>query len=381
MKRRDLLTYSAGLALLQACGGGNSNDNDTSLRKYQTALDKLTSDFRNFQAVPGVSAALVRGASDISSAAGVRRLDKPDAVKVDDAFHIGSNVKSMLSMIAARAVELGEIRWNSTIADAIPMLANKAGAYAAVTLEQLLDMRGGLPGFLVQSEIATLPIYTGSLSEQRLSSTQYILSLPPAAAPGNSYVYSNASYLIAATMLEQTTKKPFEVLIQERVFTPLGLSATIGWPGSSNSNAPWGHLFTNGVFSAIDPNAPETAFPEVFSPAGNVSMSVVQFAKYLRAHLQALRGEPALGVSRSSYEKLHTKVAANEAGFAFGWVEKKDKQGATLDWFYGSTDIFGCYALLQPSKNRAVAIMVNGEKPPFDGALDAIAFKILELLD
>jgi CubicO group peptidase (beta-lactamase class C family) len=111
-------------------------------------------------------------------------------------------------------------------------------------------------------------------------------------------------------------------------------------------------------------------------------MAVRDYAKYLRANLSALRGETPQVISRASYDRLHRAIAGNDFGYALGWAtDGKDKQGQQLDYHYGSTDIFGCFALLQPTKNRAVAVMVNGEKPPFEEPISALSYAILALLD
>jgi D-alanyl-D-alanine carboxypeptidase len=371
-------------APLYLYGCGDARDIISALTGKQDRLDQLAVDFLKATGVPGVALSLLNSQAELVSVKGLRSIERSDSLTDADSFHIGSNAKSMLAMIAARSVELGEIQWDTPILKAWPSLASfSLPAYASVTFEELLAMRAGFPTLLTLPEVVEIvPIFPGSLSQQRLLTTQFLLSQEPVATPKKFFNYSNANYVVAATLLEQLTGKSFETLILERVFQPLGLTASLGWPGLTSAAAPLGHFFQEGKFRALSANDPLSTFPEVFSPGGNVSLNIRQYAKYLRAHLTALSTGPSLGLTSSSYLKLHTQVADNDFGYALGWTtNQKDSKGQQIDQHYGSTDIFGCYALLQPKKNRAVAVMVNGETPNFEGPLSTLANKILSLLD
>ena len=65
----------------------------------------------------------------------------------NDVFHIGSDTKSMTATLTAMLIEEGKLRWDTTIADVFPELKGKMDKqYEAVTVEQLLTHRGGVPG-------------------------------------------------------------------------------------------------------------------------------------------------------------------------------------------------------------------------------------------
>jgi D-alanyl-D-alanine carboxypeptidase len=166
------------------------------------------------------------------------------------------------------------------------------------------------------------------------------------------------------------------------VFSPLEIEASIGWPGQANPSSPYGHYFIDGRFVVFSPDEPQAQFRPALTPAGNISMSVANYTKYLRAHLTALRGQAPKALNLASYERMHRAITGTEFGYALGWAtDGKDKQGRTLDYHYGSTDVFGCFALLQPNRDRAVAVMVNGEKPPFEQPISDLAYGILQLLE
>ena len=65
----------------------------------------------------------------------------------NDVFHIGSCTKSMTATLTAMLIEEGKLRWDTTIAEVFPELKGKMDQqYEAVTVEQLLKHRGGVPG-------------------------------------------------------------------------------------------------------------------------------------------------------------------------------------------------------------------------------------------
>ncbi len=388
MHRRTFLSSSILLGsslALYGCGGGSDTPAGApSLAPKQAALDQLVSEFLTKNGVPGVSVALLNTREEIVSVSGVRVLGQPAKVLASDAFHVGSNAKSMLAMLIMRSVELGELRLETPIYDLVPQLRSTGkAAYAGVTLEQLLSHRAGIEPLLVVQDIQeTLPPFEGSAADQRKQTLNFLTAREPVAQPGASFVYSNGGYAVAAAVLEAVTGKTYERLIEERLFSPLGIKGFVGWPGQASATAPYGHLFTDGAFTPLAPDAPIAEFRPGLTPAGNVSMNVIEYAKYLRAHLSALRGEPAKALTNASYQRLHRAIPGTQFGYALGWsTDGKDKQLQPADYHYGSTDIFGCFAIVQPAKNRAVAVMVNGEKPPFDEPISALSYAILALLD
>src|SRR5690348_4658515 len=80
------------------------------------------------------------------AAVGVRKFGDPAAVTTNDMFHIGSCTKPMTATLTAMLIEEGKLHWNTTIAELFPELAGRMDKqYGAVTVEQLLTHRGGVP--------------------------------------------------------------------------------------------------------------------------------------------------------------------------------------------------------------------------------------------
>ncbi len=79
-------------------------------------------------------------------AVGLRRAGSDVAATTGDKFHIGSCTKSRTATLAAMLVEEGKLTWQTKLADVLPELAGSMHPdYRAVTLEQLLAHRAGVP--------------------------------------------------------------------------------------------------------------------------------------------------------------------------------------------------------------------------------------------
>ena len=93
-------------------------------------------------------------------------------------------------------------------------------------------------------------------------------------------------------MLRAATGLGWADLLRQRVAQPLGLSLFMGEPMRAGSQQPAGHEILDGRLQPLPlAEAPERVWLEVLDPAGAVSLTVEEDARWLQWHLQALRGE------------------------------------------------------------------------------------------
>ncbi|VXC96205.1 Penicillin-binding protein [Oceanicaulis sp. 350] len=286
--------------------------------------------------------------------AGVRSQDAPDQVTSDDLWHVGSNTKAMTATLAARLVEAGVIDWDTTLGEALSDLGLEIRAeFGPATLADLLHHRSGLPANL--GRFSTIR-FLGSddsrdVQEDRLRYAEIILAQEPA-QPRSAFVYSNAGYVIAALMMEQVAGQPYETLMREEVFSPLGMDSA-GWgpPGEVGANdQPRGH--GAGLFGGLSAREPDERAdnPPVLNSAGRAHMTLDDVLDFLQAHLAAEDG-PYL--SARSWETLHRPVG--EEAYAMGWgVTAEGALGHS-----GSNTMWLIRARIDPVQGRAAAAVVN----------------------
>jgi CubicO group peptidase (beta-lactamase class C family) len=176
--------------------------------------------------------------------------------------------------------------------------------------------------------------------------------MPPEGAIGTSFLYPNGGFVIAAMLAEQRTGKPWEQLMAEEVFTPLGLaSAGFGPPPAPDASTPAqpvGHRNALlGGQAVAHGAAPEDDSPAVLGPAGRVHMALSDLTAFGLAHARGLAGSPDAPrdyLPAASWSILHTPPAGSD--YAIGWIRRPDG----TSWHNGSNTLF--YA--EMSVNRAM---------------------------
>ena len=296
----------------------------------------------------------VNGIVDVATN-GVRKVGGTAAVKESDLFHLGSMTKAMTATMLSTLVQEGKLSWDMTMAQAFPAIASVMDSrYRDVTLEQLLTHTSGLPRYTTDLEWASIPPFTGTPAQQRQAFAQMLLTRPPI-GPAGIYRYSNAGYAVAAAIAERVTDKTWEQLMQQRVFGPLKIRAAYGWPLLSGDGEPWGHRIKNGV---VTPHNPSDHYrvPTVLVPAGDVSMSILDYSVFARLHLAGLENIDGSVLSAADIQRLHQPVLA----YSCGWHEELI-DGVPTSWHRGTCDTFDTFVLLQPSRDIGVIIFTNAD--------------------
>lgn len=354
---------------------------DTPLKSSPTVA-ALLEVVRQKHSVPAMVGAIVTdaGLQEIG-ATGVREVGKPDTVTIHDLFHLGSCTKAMTATLAAVLVERGKLRWSTTLGETFPELREQMDpAYREVTLEWLLQNRGGMPTALDAGGVwGRLWSFTGSPQEARLLLVREVTQRKPAAAPGTKVIYSNAGFSAAGAMLERITGTAWEELVQRELFTPLGMTTVgFGAPGTAEKlDQPRGHKAGWFRYTAIQPAPTGADNPPAIAPAGRVHCSFADWAKFVSLHLRGARAargllqqdaggdgtsaEPKLGAAAllppAAFKKLHAPCAAGEE-YAMGWVSA-ERWGTDAFWHNGSNTFWYVLTWVAPEKNFAVLIGTN----------------------
>jgi len=336
----------------------SSLDSPTIPENLNSLLDPILKKYD----LPGLAAAIVtsKGLSAVG-AVGVRKYGTDTPVTIDDQFHLGSDTKAMTATMLATLVEEGKISWNTTLEQVFPELSLKMNpAYRKVTLEQLLGHRAGFsdeswPKGKDFGDMYKLP---GTPREQRAAYVGMVLTEPPVSEPGSKFLYSNRSYAVAGAMAEKVANDSWENLMQKRIFQPLGMqSCGFGAMGSSGKiDQPWQHTLILFMHRKIEPG-PQADNPPVIGPAGTVHCSVVDWGRFVTAHLRGEKGEPGI-LKPETFKRLHTPASGGD--YAFGWlvVDRPWAGGRALN-HAGSNTMNYAVVWMAPAKDFAVLVMTN----------------------
>jgi CubicO group peptidase (beta-lactamase class C family) len=369
-------------------------------RAQQGELDTYLETVRQQHALPALAAAVVRqGAVVAAGAVGVRALGTDVPVTIDDRFHLGSDTKAMTATLAGMMVEEGKLRWDSTIGEILGgKVQGMNPALAAVTLEQLLSHTSGIP--TDNEEIANIyfnvDAFDFNTDDLRVKALEAWKTNQPEAPPGAPFQYSNLGYMIAGAMIETAAGQPWEELIYERVFEPLGLATAGLGPQATfgKLDAPVGHRMADDVPTATAPVGGSSSVtpmpwgaaadaPPVLGPAGIAHMSILDFAKWAGWNAGEGKRGPAL-VKPETLKRIHqqhVEIAIENpppgtpttGGYAMGWgLAGMSWADAPLLTHNGSNGMNLAKVTLDTANDFGVVAATNIGGPGADAALNQV---------
>jgi CubicO group peptidase (beta-lactamase class C family) len=273
--------------------------------------------------IPGLAAASADVNGLIAVAAdGVRSRGTDSPVMLNDSFHLGSCTKAMTATLLAMLVAEGQLQWTTTVGEVFTELEDGMDPqWQAVTLESLLQHRGGAPANLDANGLwGRLWMRVGTPTAQRMVLVEGVVTHPPQVVSGSKYVYSNAGYAIAGAMAERVTGQSWEELMRTKVFGPLKMtSAGFGAPGTPDVvDQPRGHTEDG---EPVLPG-PKGDNPPAIGPAGTVHCSIGDWTRFVQLHMEAASiRSPSLDFAEEPFNRLHNPVIApSDPTYAMGWM-------------------------------------------------------------
>lgn len=335
-----------------------------------TDLEDLARRIVESAKVPAMGVATWKDGKSEVGVSGLRKAGAEEKVQRGDLWLIGSIGKPMTSSLVATYIEEGKLNWDSKLGDVLKDIPMR-DEYKAVTVEQLMQHIAGIPQDMRFTGLDVARIM-GDLKDPvaiRAAYMKDILSRAPIGKPGEKMAYSNAGYSILGHIAERLGKKPFPILIKERLFDPLGMSTAIcGYPGEAGmpggANQPSGHFE---MPSGPRPGRIGRDLVDITVPAGGgFACSVEDLAKFGVWHLRGILGEKTPVLRSETIKRLHTTLPRTAGGerYASGWVLDGD-----MHTHNGSDGTFNAEIALFPEKKLVVVGIANMgfEKAPTPG--------------
>ncbi len=324
-----------------------------------------------------VCAAYKDGQLVAASATGWLSHDHPIPVTVESQYHLGSCTKAMTAVLMGMLVERGDIGWETSIADALPGITDEVhDAFGSLTIRHLLGHRAGIAESQSQG-LLTMPWILASASpalperQQRRAIAEAILRSGPQIEGGDdgAFLYSNLGYILAGVIIEEKFDKPWEVVMIEEIYEPLGMtSAGFGPPGEvGKATQPMGHIKRDEWKSLPlieGERLPDN--PANYGPAGTAHASIVDWGKFVADFEQGLEGKGAL-LKQETYEQIASDP--DDDGYALGWatMQRDWARGAVLT-HAGSNTYW--YAVTWVAPETDLVLLAASNMPP-DAAAEA----------
>jgi CubicO group peptidase (beta-lactamase class C family) len=313
--------------------------------------------------VPGAGIALVRS-HGIEWAGGIGLADRDAGVPVtaDTHFRVGSISKTFVAIALVLQYEDGEMELDATVRDLAPniRIENPWEASDPVTVRHLLQHTAGFDDMHFNEMYNVRHPADWSLAD--------VLARNPASRrvrwrPGTRMSYSNPGYAVAGYVLEQVTKKPYETVIEERIFKPLAM--TTSRFTLTEADYP---LLAKGYDERGGPPVP---YSQIYlRPAGNLHSSPAELAAFVRMLLNWGEIEGGDLVVDPEYlsnmERPETTLAA-KAGLLYGYgsgIASQSVAGYIVLGHGGGIEGFSSIYGYSVSRDAGYVILLNATYAP-----------------
>ncbi|TCK38945.1 CubicO group peptidase (beta-lactamase class C family) [Paraburkholderia sp. BL8N3] len=382
--RRRFLGAALCGGVLAACGSSDDANTDPvpapvpdkQINDAIAQLDTLSARRMASTGVPGMAVAVVRGSQTVyAKGFGVRSLNAPAPVDADTVFQLASVSKGVGATVVATQVEKGNVSWDTPVRAHLPWFTLSDPAVSeAVTVADLYSHRSGLPdhaGDLLED--------MGYDQRQVLERLRY-LKLEPFR---KTYLYTNFGLTAAAESVAVASGVDWATLSETAIYRPLGMTSTSSRYADfvARPNRAVGHVKLDGKW-LVGPGT----MPDAQSPAGGVSSSVNDMAKWLAMIL----GNGAVAGRRIVDEKALMPALSRQnlsspahdgrpdGYYGFGFNVGTTEAGRVS---YNHSGAFGVGAAtvftIVPSTGVAIVVLTNGY--PF-GVPETLAAQFFDLV-
>ncbi|MBL8581679.1 MAG: beta-lactamase family protein, partial [Rhizobiaceae bacterium] len=324
------------------------------LPKLQQMAQKAVDD----GGVPGLSIAVVfQDELVYLKGFGLREAGKSDVVDGDTVFQIASLSKPISSTVVAALVGEGLVSWDSRIAELDPSFALK-DAYPTqqLTVRDLFNHRSGLPGSAGDD--------LEDIGYGREEVMRRLRLVTPSSSFRAGYSYSNAGISVGAFAVVKPTGKRWEDVAEEKLYKPLGMSATSSRYADFVGRANRAALHIGGVGKW---EAKLKRDPSVQAPAGGVSSSARDLAQWVRLELAGGKfdGKPMIEADALAATHVplmsrgNNPVSGAASFYGLGWNVEFGRHGLT--WGHAGAFSVGARTLatLWPDADLGIVILAN----------------------
>lgn len=302
--------------------------------------------------IPGAAIGILHKGKEYYAGLGVTSVENPLPVTADTLFQIASVSKTFMAQAVTRLVEERRLSLDTPIRRYLPEFQMKDKRVTReVTMRHLLTHTGGWVGDYFND------FGGGNDALEKMVSS--MRTLPQASPLGEIWSYNNAGFYLAARVVEKLVGKPFESVIKEQVFDPLGMRMTF----YSHSEV-MTHRFAVG--HRIIKNKTVVARPygqgRSTSPAGGIITTPRDLLRFARFHIGDGGFSGRRVISKVGMTLRHTPAIETTAGKKMGlsWFTFPAGNSLTL-WHGGSINAQKTDFRVIPDRKFGLAIFTNSE--------------------
>jgi CubicO group peptidase (beta-lactamase class C family) len=339
-------------------------------------IQKLCDDEIKKDAVPGLAIAVVFQDQVLCAAGfGVRDVETKEPVNADTVFQLASLSKPISSTVVSELVGEGKISWDSKISDLDPdFQMYDPWVTREITLRDFYSHRSGLPD------------HAGDLLEDLGFTRDAILHRLRYQKPESSfrshYAYTNFGITEAAVAAAKPYNLTWENASEQKLYRPLGMNSTSSRSADfvARTNKALGHVRENDHWVQKYHRDPD---PE--SPAGGVSSSVNDLARWMRLQLADGQFEGKPVVDKTALLATHSPqiltgfspLTELPTFYGLGWNVNYDEEGRLRLGHSGAFALGAATAvILVPAEHLGIVVLTNAYPV---GVAEGLAFTFADV--
>lgn len=281
---------------------------------------------------------------------GTSNLETGAPVTSGTLFRLGSTTKMMTATAVATLAAEGKLQFDDAVGKYVPGLDP---AIAALTVNQILSHTSGLQDAAVMNGRHD----DAALGEEiRAWKSDWLFT-----RPGAIYSYSNPGYWLAGFVAESIAGKPYADVMQDRVFSPAGMTSTTLRPTMAMTRElSQGHDMVDNKLAVLRP-APDNA---ANWPAGSVFSNLADLARFVTALMDD--GKPTFSPKVvKALTTPHADIPGSESKYGYG-LDLEDRAGFKVWTHGGSRAGYGSFIAMMPSLHAGLIVLCNrtGENLP-----------------
>ncbi|MDG2525070.1 serine hydrolase [Stenotrophomonas sp. HITSZ_GD] len=336
----------------------------------EAAYDRLFEQAMAEYHLPGLAVGVIEdGRVVYRRTGGERSAGSGEPIDADTLFKIASNSKAMTTGLLARLVDQGKLAWDDPVTKYLPEFRMyDPWVTRNIQVRDLLIHNSGLG--LGAGDLMLWPEPNDFTRADIIAGLAY---LKPTHSFRAHYAYDNLLYVVAGEVAARAGGKPYDQLVREQVFAPLGMArCQVGaWRPQDIGNIAQPHMRQDGRNVPVREDG--VAVADVPSmAAGGIRCSLEDMLRWMdRAWLQPDPKQPWLSeAQRRAVWSLHTPMPISQRmrdwddthlyGYGYGW-RLSDVDG---QWKVAHTGtLMGMYSslVLLPDRRSGFVILVNGE--------------------
>lgn len=360
--RLSVLAF-AGLMLLVPASADAQGGTQVTQAQVDKAIAQVEQDAQkeiDANGVPGLAIAVVyKDQLVYAKGFGVREVGKPEQVDADTVFQLASVSKSVGSTVVAKLVGEGKITWDSKISDLDPAFEMyDPWITREITIRDFYAHRSGLPQ------------HVGDLLEDLgygRAEVLYRLRFQKPQYPFRTReTYTNFGLTEAAVAAAKAYGLEWEDASEQKLYKPLGMDSTSSRfkDFMARTNKAVGHVLVDGKWVHQFQREPDAQ-----SPAGGVSSSVNDMAKWMRLQIangkfegqQIVAETPLIETHQPQLLRGFSPLSGLPSFDGLGWDVSYDTQGRLRLGHSGGFVLgAGTNVQLVPGEELGIITLSNG---------------------